>query len=82
MCAGRFFAKQEIFIGAAIVLAGFDIEVEGWEKHQKGWDEPINGRSKTSSRATRAAQPDASYAGGGVLPPDRDLRVRMKRKAW
>ena len=90
MCSGRFFAKQEIFIAAAFFLTGFDIEVVGWERHEPGWpDEPKRKGWKESiaevarmGRPDRRARVDDKYQSGGMMPPDRELRVKMKRKNW
>lgn len=66
ICTGRFFAKQEIMVAAALFILKFEIEPQGWVTH-------------SGKMATRAAMPDASFAGSGVLPPDRDMMVRIKR---
>ena len=76
MCSGRYFAKQEVFIAVAYMLTGFDIEVVGWEHHTGSWDH------KAGKQSMRPAQSEQSHVGFGVLSPDRDLRVRMKRKQW
>jgi cytochrome P450 len=66
ICTGRFFAKQEILVAAALLILKFEIEPQGWVTH-------------TGKRADRAAKPDASFAGSGVLPPDRDMMVKIRR---
>lgn len=66
ICTGRFFAKQEILVAAALMILKFSIEPVDW----------ITFKGK---KGGSAAKPDESYAGAGILPPDRDLLVRMKR---
>ncbi|KAG9239205.1 putative cholesterol 7-alpha-monooxygenase [Amylocarpus encephaloides] len=66
ICSGRFFAKQEIMAAVAIFITKFDIEFQGW----------VTLRGKTSDREAR---PDETLAGAGVLPPDRDMMVSVKR---
>lgn len=66
VCTGRFFAKQEIMAAAAIMILKFDIEPQGW----------VTLGGKTSERAAR---PDENFAGAGVLPPDRDMMVKITR---
>lgn len=66
ICSGRFFAKQEIMTAVALLVLKFDIQPQGW----------IDSKGKTSDRPAR---PDEAYAGSGVLPPDRDLMVKITR---
>lgn len=66
ICTGRFFAKQEIMVAAALLIMKFDFEPKEWILH---------GGKKSS----RPAMPDEEFAGSGVLPPDRDLIVTMRR---
>ncbi len=66
VCAGRQFAKQEIFAAVAILVLKFDLEPLDWVNHD-------------GSKSDRAAQVTPSYAGGGILPPDRDIMVRFRR---
>jgi hypothetical protein len=66
MCSGRFFAKQEILAAVAIFVTKYDIEFQGW----------VDGKGKLTNKAP---QPDEALAGGGVLPPDGDVRVKMCR---
>jgi hypothetical protein len=66
ICTGRFFAKQEIMAAAAIMILKFDVEPLGW----------VTLCGKTSKRAAR---PDEKFAGSGVLPPDRDMMVKITR---
>ena len=66
ICTGRFFAKQEIMTAAALFILKFDIEPQGW----------VTSSGKSSYRP---AKPDENYAGAGILPPDRDLMVKLRR---
>ncbi|OTA55082.1 cytochrome P450 [Hypoxylon sp. EC38] len=66
MCPGRHFAKREIIMAMAIVVAKFDIEFVGWV-HPDG------------SLSDRPAQNDKKYAGAAGMPPDRDMKIRWKR---
>ncbi|KAH9224549.1 cytochrome P450 [Leptodontidium sp. 2 PMI_412] len=67
MCSGRFFAKQEIMVAAALLVLKFDIE-------------PLNWVTLSGKQSDRPARPDENYAGAGVLPPDRDLMVNLRRR--
>ncbi|KAI8623365.1 cytochrome P450 [Xylariaceae sp. FL1651] len=67
MCPGRFFAKQEILMTLAILVERFDIEFVGWTH--------LDGR-----QSDRAAQNDVSCAGAVAIPPDRDMKVRLRRR--
>lgn len=66
ICTGRFFAKQEILAAAALFILKFDIEPRGW----------ITAGGKASERPAR---PDPTFAGAGLLPPDRELMVSLRR---
>lgn len=66
ICTGRFFAKQEILAAAAILIMKFDFEPQQWITHE-------------GKKSTRPARPDEDFAGSGILPPDRDLMVTMRR---
>jgi hypothetical protein len=66
MCPGRFFAKQEIMLTIAIIVARLDIELIEWTK-------------KDGSRSDRPARDDPKYCGAAAVPPDRDLKIRWKR---
>lgn len=67
MCPGRFFAKQEVILTIAMLVSMFDIEFEGWTN-------PADG-----SPSDRQAQNDARYSGTAAVPPDRDMKVRLRR---
>jgi cytochrome P450 len=66
MCTGRFFAKQEILAAVALLVLKFDIEVEGWQTFD-------------GKRSDIEAGLADGYAGAGVIPPDRDMVVKMRR---
>ena len=67
LCPGRNFAKQEIMAAIALMLLKFDFEALGYVKMD-------------GSRSDRGPRRDEAFAGSGVTPPDRDLRVRLKRR--
>jgi len=67
ICTGRFFAKQEIMAAVALFVLKFDIEPLDWVT--------LSGKS-----SDRPAKPDENYAGAGLLPPDRDLMVKLRRR--
>ena len=67
MCPGRHFAKQEIIMAIAIVVTKFDVEFVEW----------INA---DGSKSERPAQDDKSFAGFIAMSPDRDMRIRWKRR--
>ncbi|CZR64820.1 related to cytochrome P450 7B1 [Phialocephala subalpina] len=66
ICTGRFFAKQEILVAAALLILKFDFEPKEWIMH-------------SGKQSSRPAMPDEAFAGSGILPPDRDLMVTMRR---
>ncbi|KAF2647656.1 cytochrome P450 [Lophiostoma macrostomum CBS 122681] len=67
MCPGRHFAKREIIMAVAMIIDRFDIEFVNWT-HVDG------------SVSDRSAQNDMKYAGTAGMPPDRDMRIRWKRR--
>lgn len=67
ICPGRFFAKQEIMAGVALVIASFDFEVLGYTK-------------RDGTNCGRAPGMTESCHGMGLVPPNGDIRVRMKRR--
>jgi hypothetical protein len=69
ICPGRIFAKQEILAAVAMVLLSFDFEFVGW----------VNPFSK--DKELRFPRAKKGYVGNGVVAADRDMRVRIKRKA-
>jgi hypothetical protein len=69
ICPGRIFAKQEILAAVAMVLLSFDFEFVGW----------VNPFSKDMEE--RFPRTKKGYVGNGVMAADRDMRVRIKRKA-
>ena len=68
MCPGRHFAKQEIMSTLAILVTTFDIEIIEWMS--------LDGKTKSD----RPAQDNLKYSGSAAMPPDRDLKVRWKRR--
>lgn len=52
----------------ALLISKFDIEAVGWFN--------LDG-----SPSNRPAQGDVRFSGAGAQPPDRDLKVRLKRVA-
>ncbi|RYP48689.1 hypothetical protein DL768_005469 [Monosporascus sp. mg162] len=67
MCPGRHFAKQEIIMAIAIVVTKFDIEFLAWV-HADG------------SNSERPARDDKGFAGFIAMSPDRDMKIRWKRR--
>ncbi|RYP42015.1 hypothetical protein DL768_010408 [Monosporascus sp. mg162] len=66
ICPGRQFAKHEMFTTLALIVSKFDLEFVKWTK--------LDG-----SPSDRPGANDESYAGGGAMPPDRDMKVRWRR---
>lgn len=67
VCPGRHFAKREILMAVAIVVAKFDLQFVEW----------VN---TDGSPSDRPAISDPRYAGAGTMPPDRDMKVRWRRQ--
>ncbi|KAL2877049.1 hypothetical protein SGCOL_007670 [Colletotrichum sp. CLE4] len=68
MCPGRFFAKQEIMLAVAMIASRFDIEFEDWVYFD-------------GSHSETPPENDKAYVGAGAVPPDRDMRIRWKRRS-
>jgi len=68
MCPGRHFAKQEIMATLAIIVTTFDVEMVEWVS--------IDGKTASD----RPAQDNLKYSGSATLPPDRDLKIRWRRR--
>lgn len=66
VCPGRYFAKQEILVTIAAILARFEIEFVEWTHLSDG------------TRSEREAMNDEHY-GGATMHPDRDARIRWRR---
>ncbi|KAF4925828.1 Cholesterol 7-alpha-monooxygenase [Colletotrichum viniferum] len=66
MCPGRFFAKQEIMLVAAMIVSRFEIEFIEWVT--------LDGIS-----SDRPAEDEKSAIGSGAVSPDRDMKVRWRR---
>ncbi|KAL7628398.1 hypothetical protein AAE478_002600 [Parahypoxylon ruwenzoriense] len=67
MCAGRNFAKHEVLLAVAIMVAKLKIEFVEWVK-------PGGGPSE------RPALDDTHFANSVACPPDRDMKVRWLRE--
>lgn len=66
ICPGRHFAKNEIMLTVAALASKFDWEFVGW----------VN---KDGTEANRAPRNDPRYLGAAGVPPDVDMKVRVKR---
>ncbi|TDZ21502.1 25-hydroxycholesterol 7-alpha-hydroxylase [Colletotrichum orbiculare MAFF 240422] len=66
MCPGRHFAKQEILLTLATLVARFDMELVEWT-HMDG------------TKSDRAAKDNEKYFLNAAVPPDRDVKIRWKR---
>lgn len=66
ICPGRTFAKQEILMALGMLIGRFDVEVVGWT-HFDG------------TASDRPGVNDEKFAGAAGMPPDRDLKISMKR---
>ena len=67
LCPGRHFAKQEIMTAIALVILRFDFEVLGYVKMD-------------GTRSERGPRLDEEFVGSGAVPPDRDMRVRLRKR--
>ena len=68
VCPGRHFAKYEILTAVAVLLLGFDFEVVGYvDADGERW-------------AAGPPVPRQECGGGGVMPPDCDMLVRMSKR--
>ncbi|KAJ8123115.1 hypothetical protein ONZ43_g853 [Nemania bipapillata] len=67
ICPGRNFAKAEIFTMVTLVVDRFDIQFGKWTRP--------NGAPLDSP-----AENDSRYSASGVVPPNRDMTIRWKRK--
>ncbi|KAF7535251.1 hypothetical protein G7054_g5558 [Neopestalotiopsis clavispora] len=65
ICPGRQLAKFEIFTTIALVLLRFGIELVGW-------------KNPDGSPSKRAAESDMRYCGAGAMPPDRDMKIKLR----
>jgi len=68
ICPGRHFAKQEIMLTIAILVSKFDWEFVEWVKMDDG------------TPAGRPPRNDPRYTGAAGVPPDVDMKVRLKRR--
>lgn len=67
MCQGRKFAGAEILLVVATIVSRFEIEFEQWVK--------LDGSS-----SARPALGQRQYSTNDVIPPDRDMQIRWRRK--
>ncbi|KAI1879782.1 hypothetical protein JX265_002736 [Neoarthrinium moseri] len=65
ICPGRQLAKFEVFTTIALILLRFDIELVEWT-------------NPDGSASKRAAKGDKRYCGAGAMPPDRDMKIRLR----
>lgn len=65
-CAGREFAKPEVFIVVAMIMLNFEVEFTGWRKAD-------------GSSSDRPAMNDTRYAGAVAAPPDREMAIKLRR---
>lgn len=68
MCPGRHLAKFEILTTIALVVSRFDIELVGWT-------------NPDGSPSHRAAEGDVRFCGAGAMPPDRNMKIRWRRRS-
>ncbi|KAH9906271.1 putative cytochrome P450 [Xylariomycetidae sp. FL2044] len=66
VCPGRHFAKQEIMVTLALVVARFDMEFVEWT-------------NMDGSPSDRPARDNEAYEGAEAMPPDRDMKIKWKR---
>ncbi|KAK0623996.1 cytochrome P450 [Immersiella caudata] len=66
VCPGRFFAKQQIMLTVAMMVDRFEVTPVGW----------VDLEGKESDRP---AENDGRWCGGASVPPDRDLKVKVRR---
>jgi cytochrome P450 len=68
LCPGRHFAKQEIMAAIVLMILRFDFEVLGYVKMD-------------GTRSERGPRLDEEFAGSGTMPPDRDMKVRFRKRS-
>ncbi|KFA54597.1 hypothetical protein S40293_02256 [Stachybotrys chartarum IBT 40293] len=66
ICAGRNFAKHEVFLAIAVMITSFEIESFRWVN--------LDG-----SPTDRKARNDTGYANTVAAPPDRDMKITWRR---
>ncbi|EED16620.1 cytochrome P450, putative [Talaromyces stipitatus ATCC 10500] len=66
ICPGRHFAKHEILTTIGMLVTKFDIEFVEWVNFD-------------GSPSDRPAQNNQQYCGAGSMPPDREMKIKMKR---
>ena len=68
ICPGRFFSKQQILVATAIIILKLDMELEGYVGADR------------KAEIANAPEPDQRYAGGGVMPPEGDWVMKIRRR--
>ncbi|MCJ1323140.1 hypothetical protein MMC15_008493 [Xylographa vitiligo] len=68
ICPGRHFAKQQIMLTAGLLVSKFDLEFVAWTM-------------PGGAPADRPPRNDRRFCGSGSAPPDRDMRIRLRRLA-
>ncbi len=66
ICPGRHFAKHKIMTTIALLVSKFEFESVEWTQ--------LDG-----SPSDRIAHNDQRFCGTGVMPPDRDMKIRWRR---
>ena len=69
VCPGRHFAKNEILCAIGLFVTKFDIEFEGWAS--------LDG----SRSLEQPPENDRRYCGVGSQPPDREMKLRIRRRS-
>ncbi|KAM7184912.1 Cytochrome P450 [Naviculisporaceae sp. PSN 640] len=69
VCPGRHLAKQEIILTLAMFATRFDVEFVDWTT--------LDGPK--GKKSDRPPENNPNYLGAAGVPPDRDMKVRLKR---
>jgi hypothetical protein len=67
MCPGRFFAKQEVVTAVAMFIWKFEFEF-------------VEFVMMDGKHSDRGPELDIGNVGAGAVVPDRDVRVRLRRR--
>jgi cytochrome P450 len=67
ICPGRHFAKQEIMSVVAMLVVNLDMELKEWMQMD-------------GTKSDRVPLDDQRYCGTAAMPPDRDARIRWRRR--
>ena len=76
VCPGRTFAKQEVFGGVAAFLAAYDVTFDQYAAVGKAGDIVKKGRDSSLFPTVKE-----QFSGAGVVIPEGDLVVRLKRRS-